>query len=275
MPIPENEQLRAPEVEAPQEAAQETGTLAPAWHTVLLLAGILAASVHGAQIAGMGSAPNRLSIYAMTAVLELAMLGWVAFGMRLRGIPLRSLLGSVRGDARSWMQDIGVALVFWMAVLMILGSLGLIWSGMEEVVMHRKAEAHAAHPLAPSPSQQEAIRAVAQLAPGNATEIAGWILLCALAGFVEEVVFRGYLQRQFTAWASGGAAAGVVFSALAFGAAHGYQGVRNMALLAVFGVLFSLLALFRRSLRSCIFAHSWHDLVAGLAVAALRSHHLI
>ena len=61
-----------------------------------------------------------------------------------------------------------------------------------------------------------------------------------LVGFVEESVFRGYLQGQFTAWARGGAAVGVVFSALLFGAAHGYQGVRNMVLLAVFGALFSL-----------------------------------
>ena len=77
-------------------------------------------------------------------------------------------------------------------------------------------------------------------------------------------MFRGYLQRQFTAWAHGSDAVGVVFSALLFGAAHGYQGVRNMFLLAVFGGLFSLLALFRRSLRAGIFAHSWHDLIAGL-----------
>ena len=88
-------------------------------------------------------------------------------------------------------------------------------------------------------------------------------------------MFRGYLQRQFTAWAQGGTVSGVVFSALLFGAAHGYQGVRNMVLLAVFGALFSLLALFRRSLRACIFAHSWHDLIAGLALGLLRSHHLL
>jgi len=68
---------------------------------------------------------------------------------------------------------------------------------------------------------------------------------------------------------------GVVISSLAFGAAHGYQGVRNMVLLAVFGVLFSLLAIFRGSLRAGIFAHSWHDLIAGLTVALLHSRHLL
>ena len=94
-------------------------------------------------------------------------------------------------------------------------------------------------------------------------------------GFVEEVVFRGYLQRQFIGWARGGVVAGVLASAVVFGGAHAYQGVRNIALLTVFGVLFSLLALYRRSLRAGMFAHSWHDLIAGLALALLKSSHLI
>ena len=83
-----------------------------------------------------------------------------------------------------------------------------------------------------------------QLAPANGKEVGCWVVLCCLAGFVEEIVFRGYLQRQFTAWARGRGVAGVVFAALSFGGAHGYQGVRNMVLLSVFGALFSLLAIF-------------------------------
>ena len=106
------------------------------------------------------------------------------------------------------------------------------------------------------------------LAPASVSEIAAWILVCALAGFAEEIVFRGYLQRQFTAWGRGALWAGVVFSAILFGMAHGYQGARNMVLLSIFGALFSLLAIFRRSLRAGMIAHSWHDLVAGLATRA-------
>jgi membrane protease YdiL (CAAX protease family) len=92
-------------------------------------------------------------------------------------------------------------------------------------------------------------------------------MLCLLVGFVEETVFRGYLQRQFIGWARGGLATGVLASAVVFGSAHGYQGARNMVLLAVFGVLFSL--------RAGIFAHAWHDFIAGLALALLRSRHIL
>jgi membrane protease YdiL (CAAX protease family) len=142
-------------------------------------------------------------------------------------------------------------------------------------IKHRHIPVHAGEPIEPSLEERQTVRTLEELAPANTTEVACWVLLCVTAGLIEEAVFRGYLQRQFTAWARGELAAGVVFSALFFGAAHGYQGVRNMVLLAVFGVFFSLLAIFRRSLRAGVFAHGWHDMIAGLALAALRSHHLV
>lgn len=251
------------------------GAVAPAWHTVVLVAGIVAISIGGAARPSiLHGSLNRLSTYGFTCVLELAMLGWVAVGLRLRKIPMRSLLGAVPGDMRSVARDIGIALVFWVGALMVLSTVGMFWSGVAAAVTHRQPAIRAGRPLAPDPSQQQAVRALEQLAPSNGEEMAAWVLLCVVAGVVEEIVFRGYLQRQFAAWARGAAAAGVVFSALVFGAAHGYEGLRNMVLLAVFGALFSLLALYRRSLRAGIFAHSWHDLIAGLALAFLRSHHL-
>jgi hypothetical protein len=119
------------------------------------------------------------------------------------------------------------------------------------------------------------VRELAKLAPTNGKEIAAWALLCMIVGFVEEIVFRGYLQRQFIGWAHGRVATGVLASAVVVGAAHGYQGARSMVLLSVFGMLFSLLALFRRSLRAGIFAHVWHDFIAGLALALLHSRHIL
>src|ERR1019366_7096711 len=98
------------------------------------------------------------------------------------------------------------------------------------------------HPFSPAPSQQQTLHILSQLAPANGREVIAWIALCVIGGFAEELIFRGYLQRQFTAWSRGATAAGVLFSALLFGAAHGYQGARNMILLSVFGALFSLLA---------------------------------
>jgi CAAX protease family protein len=274
--MPENDSTDTPLIEAPQERPAALSTLAPAWHTIVLIVGILALSIAGrAQLAAVQRVPNRLLTYGGTSAVELIMLGWVALGLRLRRIPVRSLFGDVAGGLRGIALDLGVALVFWIGSLMILGTLGILWAGIEISIKHRHAPVHAAQPFEPSASEQQTVRTLEQLAPANGKEVACWVLLCLVAGFVEEAVFRGYLQRQFTAWAHGQIAAGVVFSALLFGAAHGYQGMRNMVLLAVFGVLFSLLAIFRRGLRAGIFAHGWHDMIAGLALAALRSHHLL
>jgi len=257
--------------------------IAPVWHTVVLVAGIIALSIHSAHRFSAEHGPiDRLATYGFTAATEALMLAWVIFGLRLNKLPLRSLLGSFSFRVRSIAADLGFAAIFWIAALMVLGTLSIAWSGVEIALTHRAAATHAAgqtgqagqSPFSPDPSRLEAIRELEQLAPANGREVAAWALLCLLVGFVEEIVFRGYLQRQFIGWARGLAAPGVLASALVFGGAHAYQGARNMALLAVFGVLFGMLAIYRRSLRAGIFAHAWHDLIAGLALALLRSSHI-
>jgi membrane protease YdiL (CAAX protease family) len=83
------------------------------------------------------------------------------------------------------------------------------------------------------------------------------------AGFCEEVVFRGYFQIQLRAL-SGHAVPAIVGQAVIFGIAHGYQGIRNVTVITGLGVLFGLLAHWRRSLAPGIAAHAWTDIVAGL-----------
>jgi uncharacterized protein len=269
--------------------------IAPAWHTVVLVAGILAISFDGASRLSALHAPlDRLKTYGFTAAMEAAMLAWVALGLRLNKTPLRPLLGSFSWDIRSVAADVGAAAVFWIVSLMTLGSLGIAWSGVEAAQAHYLPPAHVdghiakapqtsqtrqagqAEPaLAPDDSRLRTLRALANLAPANGKEMAAWALLCVLVGIVEEIIFRGYLQRQFIGWARGSLPWGVAASAVVFGAAHAYQGARGMFLIAAFGALFSVLALYRRSLRAGIFAHCWNDLIAGLALALLRSRHVI
>jgi uncharacterized protein len=262
----------APEPSIPRRA------LAPVWHTVLLVLFILFVSLRGVYRhpgANGAGVTNRLTTYGVTAVMELALAGWVVLGLRLRKIPIRSLFGTALNDFHSIAFDLGIAAVFWIGSLMALASVALVWVSIETAVTHRHAPIHAGQPFAPDASQQTATKAVLALAPTNGREIAAWVALCLLVGVAEELVFRGYLQQQFTAWARGAAGAGVVFSAITFGAAHGYEGVRSMFLLSVFGAFFSLLALYRRSLRAGIFAHSWHDIAAGLTIALLHSRHIV
>jgi uncharacterized protein len=254
-------------------AQPRPAAVAPAWHTIVLIAGILAISATSAsKLSGAHGAPHRIATYALTAAMELAMLAWVLVGLRLRRTSLRSLLGANALDLKSVAIDFGIAFLFWVGAMTVLGTLAITWRVAEAAITHQ--------PLIPAdgkpdPSQQRTMQTLGQLAPANGEEMAAWALLCLVAGLAEECVFRGYLQQQFIAWGRGSIAAGVVFSAFIFGGAHAYEGARSMILIGVFGALLSGLAIFRRSLRAGIIAHCWHDLFVGLALAFLKSQHLI
>ena len=52
----------------------------------------------------------------------------------------------------------------------------------------------------------------------------------------------------------------VLFQAIVFGIGHLYEGVGQVARITLFGVLFGLLALWRKSLRPGMVAHAWSDI---------------
>ena len=95
--------------------------------------------------------------------------------------------------------------------------------------------------------------------------MAVWIAVSLTAGFCEEAVFRGYLQKQFHAL-TGSAAVAVLAQAVLFGLAHGYQGVKNVIVITVLGLLYGLLALGRGNLRPGMLAHAWADVYGGLPI---------
>jgi membrane protease YdiL (CAAX protease family) len=273
--------MEAAEIEpTPPTEPVAPAAIAPAWHTVVLVVVIVALSIHSAwRFSSTQREINRLATYGMAAVMDVVLLAWIGFGLRLKKIPLRSLLGECPMSFRSILRDLSYAAAFWIAALIVLGSLGSAWSRTEALLTHQAPAAHAPRnaeeALASDPAKLQTVRTLQRIAPVNGREITAWMLLCLLVGFTEEVVFRGYLQRQFTLWARGSVTWGVVASALVFGSGHIYEGARGVFLIVVFGVLFSLLALYRRSLRAGMMAHAWHDLITGLAVTLLSAKHMI
>jgi membrane protease YdiL (CAAX protease family) len=51
---------------------------------------------------------------------------------------------------------------------------------------------------------------------------------------------------------------------MVFGISHGYQGGKQVATITVLGLLYGLLAWWRRSLRPGMLAHGWTDVFSGL-----------
>lgn len=234
----------------PQPARDtERRLIAPAWHTVVLvsiLAGFSFASARSANLTPVMSRYGRYAGYVQVMILEWIMVVFVWYGIRRSGVRLRDLVGGKWSGIGAVIRDVGIAVGFLIVVS------GGILNAMS-------------HLLKAVPNQ-----AIRNLLPRGHTEIALFLALAATAGFCEEVIFRGYLQRQFAA-ITRSATGGILVQALAFGTGHLYQGWKYMAIIAVFGILFGLLAEWRRSLRPGMIAHALQDGVVGLlARHALR-----
>jgi membrane protease YdiL (CAAX protease family) len=110
-------------------------------------------------------------------------------------------------------------------------------------------------------------RLVQALVVRDAALVPLWIALSLSAGFVEELTFRGYYQRQLAALARR-PSVGLFGQALLFGVTHGYQGGVLILRIALLALLFGVAARWRRSLVPGMVAHAGLDIIGGLA--ALR-----
>ena len=94
------------------------------------------------------------------------------------------------------------------------------------------------------------------LVPRGALEMGVWVLVSIVAGVCEEIVFRGYLQRRLPI--------GIITQAIVFGISPGYQGVRSIINITVIGMLFGIVAKWRRGLVPGMLAHAATDILAVL-----------
>jgi len=234
-------------------AASEQKLLAPVWHTIVLVAALLFNSFLSAKLmstavghgAGTISANGQAAGYAVNIGLEFLILLFVWFGLRLRGMKIRDLIGGRWKTPEDFLIDVGIAVGFLVASWLILAGLSFALG------------------LAKTSQIEETKKMIGVIAPRSGIALLSFFALSTAAGFIEEIVFRGYLQRQFTALTKN-TSIGLVISALCFGLSHGYEGIRRMVLIAIFGCMFGLLAHFRKNLRPGMMAHAAFDSLQGL-----------
>jgi membrane protease YdiL (CAAX protease family) len=224
-------------------AAGRTPPKYPVWHTVTLLGmiGVLVALSTWPHTAPHNGESHKLIGYLVVAAFEWTMTIWIAAGCRMQGQSPSTLLGDWSLRWRAILLDCGLALGFLVVANIILG-----------LVQHLFANA-----------PNDALR---NLLPRTAIETAAYLGLTVTAGFCEEWIYRGYLQRQFTAW-TGSVALGLVLQGIVFGVSHAYQGFGMVLTITVYGFLFGLLARWRKSLRPGMIAHFVQDAVGGLLLA--------
>jgi uncharacterized protein len=224
--------------------------IAPLWHTIVFVLFILAYAYHGqttvSRVEGMHLA-SKVPLYLLMIALELLLVSYVWFlGVKPAGGSFRGLIGGKWNTFGDVMRDIGVAFMFWLVVIVMLVGLQIS--------------------IGKNP---QTAKAVFMLAPGSLAEAIVWVVLSTTAGFCEEFIFRGYLQKQFYA-ITGSDAAAVAIQAVCFGIAHSYQGVKSMITITVYGALFGILAVYRKSLRPGMIQHAMQDSFAGLGSALLK-----
>src|SRR5450759_4688162 len=157
--------------------------VAPWWHTALLIAFFVLTAAAGAvlQYRARGHAdlvqhrPDVALVYAWLVAGEWGLVYYVwKGGLRRNGITLLQFVGGKWTSVRAVLQDVLLAFGIW-----------VLWQGSSVLWVRWIGAGHAA--------------SISPLMPHGLEQAALWVLLSISAGISEELVFRGYLQRQLTA----------------------------------------------------------------------------
>jgi membrane protease YdiL (CAAX protease family) len=235
-----------------RQRPQQIASWGRLWGFILIAAGVVALGFlaqHAPTESGGGAAPGQFASHSKAIPVYLSLIGmdwallyycWVA--VRHSGGNLETLSGGRWTSWKSVAADVAIALPFW-----------ALW----------EAAAYGVHWLL-DPRQLGAggAKTFASLLPQSPLEILIWIGVSITAGVCEELAFRGFLQRQLHAL-TGNIGLAVFAQGLVFGLFHAYQGWRNVAVISVLGVMFGMLAAWRKNLRANIIVHSWADIWGG------------
>ena len=176
---------------------------------------------------------------------------WVAFAVALAGIRIRGkcsvqdLIGIHWYRWQAVIRDISISLL----VLLVIAVIGNLSNTL----------------LPPGPQDTGYRSMVAQ----NSTEALAFLTLALTAGFVEEFVFRGYMQRQFQAL-FGNTLLAAVLQVLVFTQGHYYQGWTRLVPVVLIGAALTAVALWRKTLVPGMTAHGSGD---GLVAFSFFARH--
>jgi membrane protease YdiL (CAAX protease family) len=225
--------------------ANAAAELAPRWHTGALAGLIVAVALVGTLLQQCGSlvgtspepapsASSRIwSQYAPILIVNFCLAAYCCRAFRAHNA-LPALLGERWHDVRRAGSDLLLALA--------------------AVALIQTIEILSAHLFGAGRNA-----AASAFLPKSVPERFTWLLVAVSVGFCEEVVYRGYLQTQLSAF-TGRASLGLCLQAVLFGLAHANQGPLAAARIAIYGLILGALAKRRGSLLPSILAHVGIDL---------------
>jgi uncharacterized protein len=177
-----------------------------------------------------------LGFYVPVLILEWLLVWFIWAGRRRRGVTLKSLIGERWSNGKDFTVDLVLALAICLAMLGVGAALAK---------------------LLPASTA----KGLSVILPQGLFEMVVWLFVSVTAGFVEELVYRGYLLTQFErmglrpAWA-------IVVQACVFSEGHVYEGRNSVIVITAYALLFGIIAAWRKSLRPGMVGHAIFDAAA-------------
>jgi uncharacterized protein len=220
--------------------------VAPLWHTALILFLLLAPWDY--RLFPSGSADffreHRPILYILQLQFQWLLFLIMILGLMARRTRLADLIGNRWKDGSDFFRDLGLGLAI-MALNCLIGLLIV---------------------LVVQPTHQAPQHAID---PHTMGQLAGFIPIALTAGFTEEAIFRGYLQRQLLAL-TGNPVIAIAGQAAIFSLGHGFTlPVYDLAAKFIAGILFGAIAFRRKSLLPGMLGHAAQDCFAGLVAVAI------
>ncbi len=246
---------------APPPPVPPPAAIAPWAHTVALFAVLLLTTLAGRMrsLVPVEHAEPHTVRYLTSMLVEWLLLGSVIAGIYRRG-PF--FWDAFRNRAySSWTALFGGIPVYFLGLVGIL-AVGLL---LLKTPLHNHTN--------------EAV--VLAMVPRTALEYLGWFGVSLTAGITEELIFRGYLLQQLTAWTRRPYLA-IVLAALLFGSVHLYEGLAAILPLAALAVVYGLVVRWMKGdLRAVIVAHTLQDFLVPFllklhdwALRYTQTHHV-
>jgi uncharacterized protein len=166
---------------------------------------------------------------------------WVCFAIALFGIRRRAKI--------KWQDLVGPNWSRWQAIA---GDLGIAPATLATMALIGNLSNALLRPL------QHDSAAFRSMVAQNKIEALSFLLLALSAGFVEEFVFRGYIQRQCQALCGSTIVASMLQLTI-FTLGHLYQGWSRLIPVLLIGLVLTVVALWRKSLVPGMIAHGLGD----------------
>lgn len=210
---------------------------------ILIVLGVLAAG--GVLRALRGShdlvgPAGRLPLYGWILAIQLLLFWFVRIGIGRSGCSVRVLVDQSPWTAGRWARYVGIAIAGWLLWMIFGAVLGSF--------------------LRPNPDE---LRAVLQFLPHGVLEKLCWVAFAVGGNFCEEVLYRGYLMRQFSAL-TGSPAMALLLQAAVFAVGHVSLGPAIMISVSLLAVWLGALTLWQKSLVPTMIVHAGISLFGGL-----------